>query len=150
ILALDPAMFRVTIFKKGGDFVSMFGQISGLLGGFSMPTNLDADDKWIYISDANRAMIVVFGLDGRPVVEFGGLGRGSENLMWPNDVKVDGKGRVFVSDTGNRELKIFEVIEPVDSDGDGIVDLLDSCPVEAGLKELKGCQPKKETESEGK
>jgi outer membrane protein OmpA-like peptidoglycan-associated protein len=55
---------------------------------------------------------------------------------------TDGDG---VLDTEDRCPTVKGVREnngcPSDKDGDGVIDALDDCPVVAGLKELKGCPP---------
>lgn len=58
--------------------------------------------------------------------------------------ELDGLDKNLNSFAHNVGIKIFvgkgkEEEVPADRDGDGILDLVDSCPDEAGLKELMGC-----------
>lgn len=110
---LDPALFRVSVFdKRDGKFIFRFGLISSLLGGFSMPSAIDTDGERLFVVDTNRFVVIIFDKDGKPIVEFGGIGRNPENLSWPSDVKVDGKGKIYVCDTGNGRVQVYELIIP--------------------------------------
>ena len=107
---LDPALFRVSVYdKKDGRFLFMFGQISSLFGGFSMPSNIDTDGERLFVVDTNRAFVIVFNREGKPVAEFGGFGRNTDSLSWPSDVKIDKNGKIYVCDTGNRRIQIYEL-----------------------------------------
>jgi DNA-binding beta-propeller fold protein YncE len=108
---LDPPLFRVSVFNKSdGKFLFMFGFISSLLGGFSMPTSIDTDGERLFVVDTNRTVVIIFDREGKPIVEFGGVGRGPENLSWPSDIKVDKNGKIYVCDTGNSRVQIYELI----------------------------------------
>ncbi len=109
---LDPPLFRVSVYdKKDGRFLFMFGQISSQLGGFSMPSSIDTDGERLFVVDTNRTMVIVFDREGKPIVEFGGVGKNPENLSWPSDVKVDRKGRIYVCDAGNGRIQVYELIK---------------------------------------
>ncbi|MBI5749303.1 MAG: 6-bladed beta-propeller [Nitrospinae bacterium] len=109
---IDPPLFRVSVYdKKDGRFLYMFGQISSLFGGFSMPSSIDTDGKRLFVVDTNRAMVIVFDREGKPIIEFGGVGRNPDSLSWPSDIKVDGNGKIYVCDTGNGRIQIYELID---------------------------------------
>lgn len=120
IYLLDPALFRVSVYnKKDGKFIFKFGQISSLLGGFSQPSAIDTDGEMLFVVDTNRFVVIVFNKEGKPIMEFGGIGQNPENLFWPTDVRVDKKGRIYVC-AGKGRVNIYkltipkvEVAEPV-------------------------------------
>lgn len=111
---LDPALFRVSVFdKRDGKFIFRFGQASSLLGGFSMPSAIDTDGERLFVVDTNRFVVIIFDKNGKPIVEFGGIGRNPENLSWPSDIKVDNKGMIYVTDGGdNGRVQVYELIIP--------------------------------------
>jgi len=110
---LDPALFRVSVYnKKDGKFLFMFGIISSLFGGFSMPTNIDTDGERLFVVDTNRFVVIIFDRNGKPIAEFGGAGRNPENLSWPSDVKIGENGKIYVCDTGNARVQVYELIMP--------------------------------------
>lgn len=111
---LDPALFRVSVFdKRDGKFIFRFGQASSLLGGFSMPSAIDTDGERLFVVDTNRFVVIIFDKDGKPIVEFGGIGRNPENLSWPSDIKVDNNNMIYVTDGGdNGRVQVYELIIP--------------------------------------
>lgn len=111
---LDPALFRVSVFdKRDGKFIFRFGQASSLLGGFSMPSAIDTDGERLFVVDTNRFVVIIFDKDGKPIVEFGGIGRNPENLSWPSDIKVDNNNMIYVTDSGdNGRVQVYELIIP--------------------------------------
>lgn len=109
---LDPALFRVSVYnKKDGKFIFKFGQMSSLLGGFSQPSAIDTDGERLFVVDTNRFVVTVFDKEGKPIIEFGGIGQNPENLLWPSDVKVDKKGRIYVC-AGKGRVNVYELITP--------------------------------------
>lgn len=111
---LDPPLFRVSVYdKKDGKFLFMFGQISSLFGGFSMPSSIDTDGERLFIIDTNRMVGIVFSKEGKPMAEFGGAGKNPWSLSWPSDVKVDGRGKIYICDTGNGRIQIYELIKEI-------------------------------------
>jgi outer membrane protein OmpA-like peptidoglycan-associated protein len=111
---LDPALFRVSVFdKRNGKFLFKFGQASSLLGGFSMPSRIDTDGERLFVVDTNRFVVIIFDKEGKPIKEFGGIGRNPENLSWPSDVKVDNNNMIYVTDGGdNGRVQVYELIIP--------------------------------------
>jgi uncharacterized protein (TIGR03663 family) len=68
-------------------------------------------DTWnhrIEVFDANGTFLAKWGTYGQTTVE--GLGPSAAATMFygPRDVAVDGTGRVFVTDTGNKRVVIFD------------------------------------------
>jgi outer membrane protein OmpA-like peptidoglycan-associated protein len=76
------------------------------------------------------------------VFEWGHLPIAAPMVVEAEPLDTDGDG---VLDSEDRCPTVKGVREnngcPSDKDGDGVIDALDDCPVVAGLKELKGCPP---------
>ncbi len=115
IFWLDSTGFAVRSIPKGGGPVKSFGRISSLLGGFSMPVDMDIDveRKRIIVVDSNRMMVIAFDMDGNVLFEFGG----PRMLSWPRAVAVNTRGHIFVADTRGA-IRVFEAI-PLVGDEEG-------------------------------
>ncbi|MBI3755777.1 MAG: NHL repeat-containing protein [Deltaproteobacteria bacterium] len=108
ITFLDPAGFSVMRFSIEGKFLSKFGNISSLLGGFSQPTDMAVYEKKkrIIVVDNNRTVVIGFDWEGNPLFEFGG----PEMFRWPRAVGVNKDGHIYVADNTG-VIRVFEVIE---------------------------------------
>ncbi len=68
----------------------------------------------VYVADTWNHRIQVFERDGTFVTKWGKLGQlssasGGEDLFYgPRDLVVDSQGRLFVSDTGNKRIVVFD------------------------------------------
>jgi DNA-binding beta-propeller fold protein YncE len=79
-------------------------------GQFQGPSGLsiDANDN-IYVTDKNNNRIQIFTSDGQFLTKFGETGSGDGQLSGPEGVGVDKEsGAVYVADTGNSRIQLFE------------------------------------------
>ncbi|MFH0926412.1 MAG: hypothetical protein V1872_12440 [bacterium] len=60
--------------------------------------------------DFMRHLLSVYDLEGRFAFEFGGEGTRANFFNFPKDVCNDDEGRVFVADTFNHRIQVFELI----------------------------------------
>ena len=132
IIWLESALFTVRRISIDGKPILRFGNISSLLGGFSMPVGLSVDRERgrIIVVDANRMMVIAFDMGGNPLFEFGG----PQMFSWPRAVSVDSSGHIYVADkTGI--VRVFEIV-PAEKPADEPVDK---------KEEKEGAKPGEET-----
>jgi DNA-binding beta-propeller fold protein YncE len=69
-----------------------------------------AENGDIFVSDGEgqNTRIVRFSKDGRFIKAWGSKGSGPGQLQTPHAIFIDGKGRVWVADRGNKRLQIFD------------------------------------------
>jgi len=69
-----------------------------------------AENGDIFVSDGEgqNTRIVKFSKDGRFVKSWGTKGAAPGQLQTPHAIFIDGKGRVWVADRGNKRLQIFD------------------------------------------
>jgi DNA-binding beta-propeller fold protein YncE len=60
------------------------------------------------VVDYMRHTVSVYDKEGKYLFEFGGLGYGEGWLQYPKDIAVDSTGRIFVADTFNNRIEIFQ------------------------------------------
>ncbi|NIQ93015.1 MAG: hypothetical protein GWN87_01475, partial [Desulfuromonadales bacterium] len=62
----------------------------------------------IYVSDSALSKVFAFDTAGRFLFEFGGQGAQHGQLSAPHGVAVNAEGEVFVADTGNARIEVYE------------------------------------------
>jgi hypothetical protein len=111
IFISDSTADAIVAFDVYGNFVQRFGDghlrdpsgISEWLG-----LNRRSASDGILVADRGHHRLVFFSRDGGILWTRGGRGQGPEQFLSPADVAVSGN-RIFVLDTGNNRVQVFEV-----------------------------------------
>lgn len=99
---------RVQVLSPEGEFKG-FVDTSGIPRGIA----IDAE-KRLYVVDAISHTVDVYDLDGKRLVQFGGQGFGPGQFNYANDVAIDRRGKIYVSDRENNQVQVWgwPVAEP--------------------------------------
>jgi sugar lactone lactonase YvrE len=76
--------------------------------GFFGPRNVLVNGDRVYIADTGNTRIVVTDLDGNFVQQWGSKGDASGQLREPIGLGIDEAGRLFVGDTWNGRVQVFQ------------------------------------------
>jgi uncharacterized protein (TIGR03663 family) len=107
-------------FSSSGQFISDWGSYGdssvtpAKLGTFNQPWGVavSPDGKWVYVTDTWNHRIQKFSADGTPISSWGKGVYGDMNdpfgLWGPRGIAVDSRGRVFVTDTGNKRVLVYD------------------------------------------
>lgn len=113
--------FRVSVFSKDGRYLRSIGSAGTMSPDnvfFSRPNSVSvATDGTLYIADTWNFGIQaitqsgeVLSQWGQPVtVGFGVPAEPTDGFWAPRDVRVDARGRVYVTDTGNKRIRVYAV-----------------------------------------
>ncbi len=109
---------RVSVFDKSGNLITTIqGSSSGASQPFNRPNGVAvAPNGNVYIADTWNYQIHEVDKDGNPITTWGQAGQFGANAptepvdgFWgPRDVAVDAQGRVYVSDTGNKRVRVYD------------------------------------------
>jgi DNA-binding beta-propeller fold protein YncE len=92
---------RIQVFSSEGKF-KKFIDTSGV------PRGIAIDQKQrLYVVDALAHNVEIYDVDGRVVTQFGSRGFGPGQFNYPNDVALDARGRIYVTDRENNQVQVW-------------------------------------------
>lgn len=104
----DAMNFRVQIFDGNFRHLSTFGKLGDGPGDFDKPKGIAVDAAGhIYVVEGLNDVVQMFDREGRLLLAFGGSGGGPGQLWLPAGIALAGNA-VFVADTANRRVQVFE------------------------------------------
>src|SRR5271169_3194772 len=114
---------RVFVLDAAGGRVQAVDSDCNLLGSFNLPRSrirqlnrengLGADQQGnVYISSFHGSVIRVFSPDGLPLASIGQLGHRAGEFANPNGLWIDPANRLYVADSGNGRIQLFELNTP--------------------------------------
>lgn len=106
IFVTDISNDRVFVYKDGKTIAAI-----GEQGEFESPSGVAIDEKkeLIYVVDSKKHIINVYSLkDYKKIRTIGKRGHGNGELNFPTNITLDSQGRLYVVDTGNFRIQIFD------------------------------------------
>lgn len=110
MLVSDSFAGQVLVFDPSGKAVAALGK-----GTFSRPGGLAINPErgWLYVVDVKRNQVLTFDLKTfRLLKAFGGTSKSGEfepgTLSGPTNIALDAAGRVYVADTWNCRIQVFD------------------------------------------
>jgi len=110
IYLISREVSNVFVLNAKEEYLFKFGEKGGVAGKLSNPMSvaIDVERRAIYVCDYMRHSISCYDYDtGHYVFEFGGRGVAPLWFNFPNNVEVDQRGQVVVSDLFNRRLQVI-------------------------------------------
>jgi hypothetical protein len=102
-----PALFKVYKVSPDGS-VRSFGRSGSTPGRFGIVAGVVSDSHGnLFVADRLKCVVMVFDRDFRFLTEFGYRGTRPENLIQPDEVAIDRKDRLYVSQWRNRGVSVF-------------------------------------------
>lgn len=107
-----PVLFKAFQLTPDGKIAS-FGKPGGAPGRFGLVGGIVADNMGnYYVADRLKCAILIFDKDFQFQLEFGYRGLSPENLIGPNEIAIDSRGRLYVSQLRNRGVSVFKITYP--------------------------------------
>lgn len=75
---------------------------------FLRPTGLAVNKDRLYVVDTAAHRILIFGLKGGFIGEFGERGKGPGQFNYPTSIAADKEGRIYVIDAMNFRVQVFD------------------------------------------
>lgn len=101
---LDTWNSRIAVYDKDGNPLRNFTAPDGLFG----PRAVALRGDKLYVTDSGHSRIVVLSIQGSFVMQMGSLGEGWGQLKEPVGIAVTEKGEIWVADSGNNRLVVYD------------------------------------------
>ncbi len=108
IYVADLYNAKISIFDKNGDFIDYFAEQYSNNGTIVSPAGLRIINETVYVTDVQRNKVFTFNLDGELLQEIGEPGVEEGMFFAPNAITADNDGNIYVVDTGNSRIQVFD------------------------------------------
>ncbi len=106
VYVADSQNDRVAIYDLFGNFWKSLGEKT-----LRKPSGVTVGEgNLIYVANTQKNSISIFDQKGDLVLEYGTWGSGMGNFSKPTDLKVGKDDRLFVVDSGNSRICVFEIL----------------------------------------
>ncbi|MEH7253358.1 6-bladed beta-propeller [Neobacillus niacini] len=105
IYVADMYNGNISIFDSKGKFIKYFEDKDKLL---NSPGGLRIFDEKLFVTDIKANKLYVFKLNGEKVMEIGGAGVEEGKFIAPNAVTVDHDDQIYITDSGNNRVQVFD------------------------------------------
>lgn len=118
IVVADSMNARVQVFAPDGKFISKFGQRGDGPSDFQLIKGVAVDKRTdnIYVVDGRANRFAIFSKDGESLLAVGRTASARKTLSpggftIPQDISIDKNGAVFVVDSINARVQIFQIVD---------------------------------------
>lgn len=106
VYVADSQNDRVAIYDPFGNFLKSLGEKvlrkpSGVMVG---------EDGFLYVANTEKHSIAIFDSEGNLILEYGTWGSEVGNFAKPTDLELGKDDKLFVVDSGNNRICIFEIL----------------------------------------
>jgi DNA-binding beta-propeller fold protein YncE len=107
MLMTVPVLFRAFVLSPDGT-MNWFGKASSAPGGFNIAGGIARDSRGNFlIIDRLKGAVQIFDAKFAFVTQFSTRGYKPGQLIFPDDLAVDGRDRVYVTQMGKRGISVF-------------------------------------------
>lgn len=107
----DSMNFRIQILTPQGRYISAFGHLGDGSGDFSRPKGVAVDrEGHVYVVEGLHDVVQIFDQEGRFLLGFGEPGH-SDGEFWLATGIAIANDRIYVSDSSNRRVQVFEYLK---------------------------------------
>jgi DNA-binding beta-propeller fold protein YncE len=99
---------NISIFNKKGKFVDYFKESDEKNKVIEAPGGLRIIDEKLYVTDIEKSQVFVFDMKGELLLTIGKPGEGEGDFRAPNAVTADEDGNIYVVDSGNQRVQVFD------------------------------------------
>ncbi|QWV92474.1 SMP-30/gluconolactonase/LRE family protein [Geomonas oryzisoli] len=110
----DPLNYKINVFSPDGKLQQRFGQMGDAPGQMDKAKGIAVDPEGrIFVCDSLLDTVQLFDASGVYMFSFGAKGTGAGDFWMPSGIHI-AKNWVFVSDTYNNRVQVFQILSDED------------------------------------
>ncbi|MBI0577698.1 6-bladed beta-propeller [Neobacillus cucumis] len=98
---------KISVFTSKGKFIKYF-EVKDKKDAFKSPGGLRIYNDMMYVTDIQKGKVMEFDLKGKKLLEISSATAKDDRLNAPNAVTIDDDRNIYVSDTGNQRLVVYD------------------------------------------
>ena len=98
----------ISVFDDKGTFLRYFAEKDPSEKIIEYPGSIRIIDNKVYVTEIRKSKVVVYDMDGKKLKEFGEPGEKPGQFKAPNAVTADKDGNIYVTDSGNQRVQLFD------------------------------------------
>lgn len=99
---------KISVFSKKGKFIKNFTDDSKNVSFLKSPAGLRIYNNKLYVTDIQTSRVLEYSLSGKMLLEIKSAAADDDVLSAPNAVTIDDEQNIYVSDTGNQRLVVYD------------------------------------------
>lgn len=99
---------NISIFNEKGKFIKYFEEQDKKAKSIQAPAGIRIFDEKLYVTDIKSSKLVVFSLDGKKLLEIAKGINDKDLLNAPNGVTADKNENIYISDSGNQRVLVYD------------------------------------------
>lgn len=99
---------KISIFTSKGKFIKYFTDESKNPGFLASPAGLRIYNNKLYVTDIKSNRVIEYSLSGEKLLEITTATANDDTLNAPNAITVDDEQNIYVSDSGNQRIVLFD------------------------------------------
>ena len=107
IYVADEGNNRIKVIDTNGNYLREWTYAGGQYGPNPMGIGIDQRNGNVFVVDRDLNCVMMFSDTGNLLSTWGEYGQGDGQFDSPRDVAIDGDGRIFVVDGGNKRIQVF-------------------------------------------
>jgi len=109
ILLTVPTLFRAYVLSPNGK-MNYFGRPGGAPGRFNIVAGIVRDSRGNFVVvDKLKSAVMIFDKNFNFVTQFGSYGKKGGNLVVPDDIAIDSRDRIYVTQMGRMGVSVFRL-----------------------------------------
>lgn len=108
VYVADLYLGCISVHDLKGKFIRYFGEKNPKEKVIEAPGSIRMVKDKMYVTDIMKSKVMVFDINGKKLLELGQVGTKPSEFRAPNGITADNDGNIYVVDTANQRVQVFD------------------------------------------